>query len=62
MLEALREERRAAFDDLDSLINRAVSREVDKVFVRALILIVLALGGLAAITVLAIRALNRAAD
>jgi len=62
ILEALREERVATFDDLDQLMDEAFSREVNKLFFRALILIAIILGGFAAITFLGVRALKQRAD
>lgn len=59
VLEALREERSATFKDLDELMDVAFTREVNKLFIRGLILIALILGGFAAITFLGVRALNR---
>ncbi|MCK5376420.1 MAG: hypothetical protein KAJ97_05005 [Acidobacteria bacterium] len=62
VLEALREERSATFKDLDELMDVAFTREVNKLFIRGLILIALILGGFAAITFLGVRALNRRTD
>jgi len=59
ILETLREERVATFDDLDQLMDEAFSREVDKLFIRGLILIAIILGGFALITSLGVRALKR---
>lgn len=59
ILEALREERVATFDDLDQLMDEAFSREVNKLFVRGLILIAIILGGFAVITFLGVSALKR---
>jgi len=62
VLDALREERSAAFEDLDELMDVAFTREVNKLFIRGLILIAIILGGFAAITFLGVRALNRRTD
>ena len=59
VLAALREERAATFEDLDRLMDQAFTREVNKLFNRGLILAAIILGGLAAITFLGVRALNR---
>jgi hypothetical protein len=59
ILEALSAERTAVFSDLDSLLDRAISREIDELFIRALLLIAILLGGFGAITFLGVRALNR---
>jgi hypothetical protein len=58
VLEAVSTERAAAFDDLNQLMDEAFSRELDKFFIRALILIAIVLGGFAAITFLGVRALR----
>lgn len=60
VLDAISSERSAAFEDLDRLVDEAFSRELDRFFVRALILIAIVLGGFAVITFLGVRALNRA--
>jgi hypothetical protein len=59
VLDALREERVATFSDLDELMDKAFTREVNKLFIRALILIAILLGGFAAITFLGVRVLNK---
>ena len=59
VLDALREERVATFQDLDDLMDKAFTREINKLFIRGLILIAIILGGFAAITFLGVRALNR---
>ena len=59
VLDALREERVATFSDLDELMDQAFSREVNKLFIRGLILIAILLAGFAAITFLGVRALRR---
>jgi len=59
VLDALREERVAIFSDLDELMDQAFTREINKLFIRALILIAILLGGFAAITFLGVRALNK---
>lgn len=56
VLDALRHERMATFDDLDTLLDEAVTREVNKMFARGLILIVLFLSGFAVIIFLGVRA------
>lgn len=56
VLDALREERAATFEDLDILMDRAFTREVNKIFARGLILIVLFLSGFAVIIFLGVRA------
>ncbi len=61
VLEALREERLAAFADLDALVEKTVGREIDRLFLRALILIAILLGGLALITYLGVRAVRKRA-
>jgi hypothetical protein len=62
VLDALREERSAAFEDLDELMDVAFTREVNRLFIRGLILIAIILGGFAAITFLGVRALKRRTD
>jgi hypothetical protein len=62
VLEALREERAATFEDLDRLVDDAFTREVDKLFLRGLLLIIVLLGGFAAITAVAVRVLKRRSD
>jgi len=59
VLEAIGRERAAAFSDLDRLVDEAFTREVNKLFVRGLTLIAVALAGCAAITFFGVRALNR---
>jgi DNA-binding transcriptional ArsR family regulator len=59
VLDALREERVATFSDLDELMDRAFTREINKLFIRGLILIAILLGGFAAIIFLGVRALNK---
>ncbi len=59
VLEAIGEERIAVFADLDVLVDRAFTREVNKLFIRGLILIAIILGGFAAITFLGVSALKR---
>jgi hypothetical protein len=56
VLEALREERAATFEDLDTLMDQAFTREVNKMFARALVLIALFLSGFAVIVFLGVRA------
>jgi hypothetical protein len=62
VLEAVGREREAAFEDLDRLMDDAFTREVNKLFVRGLILISLFLIGFAGIVSLGIRALDRKTD
>jgi len=59
VLDALRAERAATFEDLDALMDEAFTREVNKMFVRGLILIAILLAGFATITYLGARALKR---
>ncbi len=59
VLEAISQERGAVFADLNALMNEAFSREINKLFIRGLILIAIILAGFAAITFLGVRALNR---
>ena len=59
VLEALRAERAATFADLDTLMEEAFAREVNKIFVRGLVLIGIFLAGLAAVVFLAVTALRR---
>jgi hypothetical protein len=59
VLAALRQERAATFEDLDQLMDRAFTREVNKLFTRGLILAAIILGGFASITYLGVRAINR---
>jgi hypothetical protein len=58
VLEALRAERVATFEDLDKLLDHSFSREVNKIFVRGLVLVVMFLAGLAAIVYLGVRAIK----
>jgi hypothetical protein len=62
VLEAVSEERQAAFRDLDELVDTALTREVNKMFIRGLLLIAIALAGFAAITYLGVQALKRRSD
>jgi len=59
VLDALRAERAATFEDLDALMDEAFTREVNRMFVRGLVLIALFLAGFATIAYLGIRALKR---
>jgi hypothetical protein len=59
VLDALREERVVIFQDLDDLMDKAFTREINKLFIRGLILIAIILGGFTAITFLGVRALNK---
>ena len=59
ILEAVSQERSAVFADLNALMDEAFTREVNKLFIRGLILIAIVLAGFAAITFLGVRALNR---
>jgi hypothetical protein len=59
ILDALREERAATFDDLDTLMDDAFTREVNKMFIRGLILIGLFLVGFATIVFFGVRALKQ---
>jgi len=61
ILEALREERIATFQDLDALMEKSFSREIDKLFLRALQLIGIALLGLAALAFFVVLGLRRKA-
>jgi len=56
ILDALRQERAATFEDLDTLMDEAFTREVNRMFVRGLVLIGLFLVGFAVITFLGVRA------
>jgi hypothetical protein len=58
VLEALRGERVATFEDLDALMDKAFTREVNKMFVRGLVLIGLFLAGFGVIVFLGVRALK----
>ena len=59
VLDALRAERVATFQDLDGLMDKAFTREINKLFIRGLILIAILLAGFATITILGARALKR---
>jgi len=59
VLGALLEERVATFEDLDELMDQAFTREINKLFIRGLILIAIILGGFAVIVFLGVRALNK---
>lgn len=59
VLDALREERAATFEDLDILMDRAFTREVNKMFARGLVLIALFLTGFGVIVFLGIRAFRK---
>jgi hypothetical protein len=59
VLDALREGRVATFQDLDDLMDRAFTREINKLFIRGLILIAILLAGFATITILGMRAVKR---
>jgi hypothetical protein len=59
VLKAISQERGAVFADLNALMDEAFTREVNKLFIRGLILIAIILGGFATITFLGVRALNR---
>jgi hypothetical protein len=61
VLEAVSAERTAAFADLDALVDEAFTREANKIFNRALILILILLGGLGVIAFLFVRALRQRA-
>jgi hypothetical protein len=58
ILDALRQERAATFEDLDTLLDRAFTREANKLFFRGLVLVGLFLTGFAAIVYLGARALK----
>lgn len=58
VLDALRTERAATFEDLDTLMDRAFTREANKLFLRGLVLIGIFLAGLAVIVSLGVRALR----
>jgi hypothetical protein len=58
VLEALRAERAATFEDLDKLMDHSFSREVNKIFVRGLILVLMFLAGFAVIVFLGVRAIK----
>lgn len=62
VLDALRAERAATFDDLDALMDEAFTREVNKMFVRGLVLIALFLTGLGVIVFLGVRAFRKTAQ
>lgn len=55
----MHEVRVAIFGDLDRLMDDASTREVNKLFIRGLLLSAIILGGFAAITFLGVRALKR---
>jgi hypothetical protein len=59
VLEALRGERVATFEDLDTLMDDTFAREVNKMFVRGLVLIGVFLAGFAAIVSLGVRAIKK---
>ena len=59
VLEALSQEHAAVFSDLNTLMEEAFTREIDRLFIRGLILIAIILAGFATITFLGVRALNR---
>jgi hypothetical protein len=59
VLDTLREERVVIFQDLDDLMDKAFTREINKLFIRGLILIAILLAGFATITILGTRALKR---
>jgi len=59
VLDALREERVVTFQDLDDLMDKAFTREINKLFIRGLILIAILLAGFTTITILGTRALKR---
>ena len=59
VLEALRAERVETFKDLDQLMGKAFTREVNKMFVRGLILIAILLAGFAMIAFFFIRTLKQ---
>jgi hypothetical protein len=58
VLDALRAERVATFEDLDALMDRAFTREANKLFVRGLVLIALFLTGLAVVVFFGVRAIK----
>jgi len=58
VLEALHQERVDTFDDLESLVDGAVSRQLDRLFLKAFVLIVVFLAGLAIIAFLFARSLR----
>jgi len=59
VLGAVSRERAAVFADLDTLMDEAFTREVNRLFIRGLVLITIVLGGFAAITFPGVRALKR---
>jgi hypothetical protein len=59
VLDAIREERVVTFQDLDDLMDKAFTREINKLFIRGLILIAILLAGFTTITILGTRALKR---
>ncbi len=58
VLEAVSQERAAVFTDLNALMDEAFTREINKLFSRALILIAVLLGGIAVIAFFGVRALK----
>jgi hypothetical protein len=58
VLDALRDERAVIFEDLDALIDDAFSRELNKIFVRGLLLVGLFLAGFGLIVYLGVRSLK----
>ena len=59
VLDTLRAERTATFEDLDALMDEAFTREVNKMFVRGLILIAILLAGFSVVALLFVRALRQ---
>jgi len=59
VLDTLRAERAATFEDLDALMDAAFTREVNKMFVRGLILIAILLAGFSVVAFLFVRALRQ---
>jgi len=59
VLDTLRAERTATFEDLDALMDKAFTREVNKMFFRGLILIAILLAGFSVIAFLFVRALRQ---
>ena len=58
VLDALRKERAATFEDLDALMDKAFTREVNKMFARGIVLVSIFLIGLAVIAFLFVRAMK----
>jgi hypothetical protein len=58
VLEALHQERVDTFDDLESLVDGAVSRQLDRLFLKAFVLLVVLLAGLAIIAFLFARSVR----